>query len=33
MENGFMREESDPQELVNNPEPLAKYVGVKAHVQ
>ena len=33
MENGFMREESDPQALVNNPEPLAKYVGVKAHVQ
>ena len=33
MENGFMREESDPQALVKNPEPLAKYVGVKAHVQ
>ena len=33
MENGFMREESDPQALDNNPEPLAKYVGVKAHVQ
>ena len=33
MENGFMREESVPQALVNNPEPLAKYVGVKAHVQ
>jgi len=33
MENGYMREESDPQALVKNPEPLAKYVGVKAHVQ
>ena len=33
MENGFMREESDPQALVKNPETLAKYVGVKAHVQ
>ena len=33
MENGFMREESDPQALVKNPEPLAKYVGVKAHVK
>jgi branched-chain amino acid transport system ATP-binding protein len=31
MENGFMREESDPQALAENPEPLAKYVGVKAH--
>lgn len=31
MENGFTREESDPQELAANPEPLAKYVGVKAH--
>ena len=33
MENGYMKEESDPQALVKNPEPLAKYVGVKAHVQ
>ena len=33
MENGFIREESDPQGLIKNPEPLAKYVGVKAHVQ
>ena len=33
MENGFMREELDPQALVKNPEPLVKYVGVKAHVQ
>ena len=33
MENGYMREEADPQALVKNPEPLAKYVGVKAHVQ
>ncbi|MDC0078216.1 ABC transporter ATP-binding protein [Deltaproteobacteria bacterium] len=33
MENGYMREELDPQALVKNPEPLAKYVGVKAHVQ
>ena len=31
MENGFMREESDPQALAKNPEALAKYVGVKAH--
>ena len=33
LENGFIREESDPQGLIKNPEPLAKYVGVKAHVQ
>ena len=33
MENGFIREGSDPQGLIKNPEPLAKYVGVKAHVQ
>ena len=31
MENGSMKEESDPQALTENPEPLAKYVGVKAH--
>ena len=31
MENGSMKEESDPQALAENPEPLAKYVGVKAH--
>jgi branched-chain amino acid transport system ATP-binding protein len=33
MENGFMREESDPQALTKNPEALAKYVGVKAHTK
>ena len=33
MENGFMREESDPQALAKNPEALAKYVGVKAHAK
>lgn len=33
MENGFMREESDPQALTKNPEALAKYVGVKAHAK
>jgi len=32
MENGFIREEFDPLALTANPEPLAKYVGVKAHV-
>jgi branched-chain amino acid transport system ATP-binding protein len=33
MENGFMREESDPQALTKSPEALAKYVGVKAHAK
>ena len=33
MENGFMREESDPQALAKNPEALLKYVGVKAHAK
>ncbi len=32
MENGFIREESDPLALTANPEPLARYVGVKARV-
>ena len=32
MENGFIREEFDPLALTANPEPLAKYVGVKARV-
>lgn len=32
MENGFIREGYDPQALAENPEPLARYVGVKAHV-
>ena len=31
LENGFTREESNPKSLAANPEPLAKYVGVKAH--
>ena len=31
LENGFTREESNPKALAANPEPLAKYVGVKAH--
>ena len=30
IENGFIREESDPQKLKKNPKPLEKYVGVKA---
>jgi len=32
MENGFIREEFDPLALTANPEPLARYVGVKARV-
>ena len=32
MENGFIREEFDPMALTANPEPLARYVGVKARV-
>ena len=32
MENGFIREEFDPLALTTNPEPLARYVGVKARV-
>ncbi len=32
MENGFIREESDPLVLTANPDPLARYVGVKARV-
>ena len=32
MENGFIREESDPLTLTANPDPLARYVGVKARV-
>ena len=32
LENGFTREESNPKALAANPEPLAKYVGVKAHI-
>ena len=32
MENGFIREGYDPQALAENPEPLARYVGVKARV-
>ena len=32
MENGSIREESDPLALSANPEPLARYVGVKARV-
>ena len=30
IENGFIRAESDPQKLKKNPDPLEKYVGVKA---
>jgi branched-chain amino acid transport system ATP-binding protein len=32
MENGFIREEFDPLALTANPEPLARYVGVRARV-
>ena len=32
MENEFIREEFDPLALTANPEPLARYVGVKARV-
>jgi branched-chain amino acid transport system ATP-binding protein len=32
MENGFIREEFNPLALTANPEPLARYVGVKARV-
>ncbi len=32
MENGFIREEFEPLALTANPEPLARYVGVKARV-
>ena len=30
IENGFIRDESDPQKLKKNPESLEKYVGLKA---
>ena len=32
MENGLIREESDPKALATNPEPLVRYVGVKARL-
>ena len=31
LENGILKEETTPQQLNDNPEPLEKYVGVKSH--
>ena len=31
LENGILKEETTPQQLNENPEPLEKYVGIKSH--
>jgi len=33
LENGILKEETTPQQLIDNPEPLEKYVGVKSHIK
>ena len=33
LENGILKEETTPQQLIDNPEPLEKYVGVKSHTK
>jgi len=33
LENGRLKEETTPQQLIDNPEPLEKYVGVKSHTK
>lgn len=33
LENGILKEETTPQQLIDNPEPLKKYVGVKSHTK
>ena len=33
LENGILKEETTPQQLKDNPEPLEKYVGVKSHTK
>ena len=33
LENGILKEETTPEQLIDNPEPLEKYVGVKSHTK